>query len=419
MNIRFYNAKILTLNEQEQFEIIRGELWVNGDSIRYVGESKKPAEICAELKLEMPVWEREIDVKGNLLMPGFKNAHAHTYMTFLRSYADDLPLQEWLYQMCFPKEDKLDTENIRPLEVLGIMEYLTSGITTSFDMCYFPPVYAQVAAQCGFRAVQVSGVNSFGGSAAVVEENYLKVNETSDLTSFMIGFHAEYTTKMDLMKEIADLAHKYKSPVFLHNSETQIEVKVCLERYGKTPTQLTEELGMSRNPVRTALKMLQSEGLIVTDYYKSMTVKEITDKDINELYQLRELLEGSAFKLIFESGKAEEYSYRIEEKVVHMCAVASDVYEWELADTQMHLEIVSIFNNDRITKFYESNLSELVRVGMYSLKNGMRIVPTNENLKKMVKYMRKNDYERAFAILKKDHFMQGKDSAMKEEQKNG
>ena len=39
-------------------------------------------------------------------------------------------------------------------------------------------------------------------------------------------------------------------------------------------------------------------------------------------------------------------------------------------------------------------------------------------MKKMVKYMRKNDYERAFAILKKDHFMQGKDSAMKEELKN-
>ena len=244
MNIRFYNAKILTLDEQERFDIINGELWVKGDTICYVGESKNPAEICTELQMEQPAWEREIDVKGNLLMPGFKNAHAHTYMTFLRSYADDLPLQEWLYQMCFPKEDKLDTENIRPLEVLGIMEYLTSGITTSFDMCYFPPVYAQVAAQCGFRAVQVSGVNSFGGSAAVVEENYLKVNETSDLTSFMIGFHAEYTTKMELMQEIADLAHKYKSPVFLHNSETQNEVKECLERYGKTPTQLTEELGM-------------------------------------------------------------------------------------------------------------------------------------------------------------------------------
>ena len=87
MNIRFYNAKILTLNEQERFDIINGELWVKGDMICYVGESKNPAEICTELQMEQPAWEREIDVKGNLLMPGFKNAHAHTYMTFLRSYA--------------------------------------------------------------------------------------------------------------------------------------------------------------------------------------------------------------------------------------------------------------------------------------------------------------------------------------------
>lgn len=242
MNIRFYNAKILTLTALETFQVVEGELWVKGNTICYIGNGSDMAETMK--KEEISAWEREIDVKGNLILPGFKNAHAHTYMTFLRSYADDLPLQEWLYQMCFPKEDKLTTENIRPLEVLGIMEYLTSGITTSFDMCYFPPVYAQVAAQCGFRAVQVSGVNSFGGSAAVVEENYLKVNETSDLTSFMIGFHAEYTTKMELMEEIAKLAEKYKSPVFLHNSETQNEVKECLERYGKTPTQLTDELGM-------------------------------------------------------------------------------------------------------------------------------------------------------------------------------
>lgn len=180
-----------------------------------------------------------------------------------------------------------------------------------------------------------------------------------------------------------------------------------------TEALLTEELGMSRNPVRTALKMLESEGLIVTDYYKSMTVREITDQDINDIYQLRELFEGEAFRMIFESGRAEEYSYRIEEKVVRMCAAAGDIFEWELADTQMHLEIVSIFGNERITRFYESNLSELVRIGLYSVKNGMRIAPTNENLKKMVRYMRKNEYEKAFAILKKDHFRQGKDSALK------
>ena len=176
---------------------------------------------------------------------------------------------------------------------------------------------------------------------------------------------------------------------------------------------LTKELGMSRSPVRTAIQMLQAEGLIVSDYYKSMTVKEITDQDINEIYQLRELLEGAAFRLIFTSGCNEEYSYRIEEKIVRMCAVASDVYEWEIADTAMHMEIISIFENERINRIYENNLSELIRIGQYSIKNGMRIPKTNENLKKMIKYMRSGNYEKAYEILKADHFGIGKNSALK------
>lgn len=176
---------------------------------------------------------------------------------------------------------------------------------------------------------------------------------------------------------------------------------------------LTSELGMSRSPVRTAIQMLQSEGLIVSNYYKSMTVKEITDKDILEIYQLRELLEGKAFEQIFTSGRYDEYSYRIEEKVVRMCACANDLFEWEVADTAMHMEIISILDNDRINKIYENNLSELIRIGQYSVKNGMHIPKTNDNLKKMVKYMRKGDYEKAKEILYADHFGTGKNSALK------
>ena len=179
-----------------------------------------------------------------------------------------------------------------------------------------------------------------------------------------------------------------------------------------TEAKLTADLNMSRSPVRTAIKMLQAEGLIVTDYYKSMTVREITDKDIREIYQLRELLESSAFQLIFTSGRYEEYSYRIEEKVVRMCAAASDIYQWELADTNMHLEIISIFDNERINRIYENNMSELIRMGQCSVKNGMDISETNENLKKMILYMRENNYEAAYAILKKDHFTIGKETAL-------
>ena len=143
-----------------------------------------------------------------------------------------------------------------------------------------------------------------------------------------------------------------------------------------------------------------------------MMVKEITDEDITEIYQIRELFEGAAFELIFTSGRYEEYSYRIEEKVVRMCAAAGDLYNWELADTAMHREIISIFENERINRIYENNLTELVRIGQYSIKNGMAIPKTNDNLKKMIQYMRKGNYEKAFAILKADHFGTGKSTAL-------
>lgn len=244
MNIRFYNAKILTLKEDDTFEIITGELWVKNDTICYVGDGSNPTEILKSIGGGPVIWEREMDVKGNLLMPGFKNAHAHTSMTLLRSYADDLPLQEWLFEQVFPKEDQLTEESVYDLDILGFMEYLTSGITTCFDMYYFPPVNARAAADCGFRMVQVQGMNNFGPAPEVMEENFHIVNEMSDLSSYMVGIHAEYTTSVELMEKAAALAHKLKSPVYMHNSETAKEVKECIERHGMTPTQITDKLGM-------------------------------------------------------------------------------------------------------------------------------------------------------------------------------
>lgn len=242
MNTRFYNARILLLNEADSFEVIKGELWVKGDLICYVGDGSGTEEL---LKKEGPLcWNRQIDVQDNLLMPGFKDAHTHTAMTFLRSYADDLPLQDWLFQQVFPKEDQLTEQIVYDLDILGIMEYLTSGITSNFDMYYFPPVSAKASADCGFRTVQVSGLNDFGGTVEQMEENYHIVNEMSSLTTFMVGFHAEYTTSVKLMEQIADLARKLKSPVFMHNSETEKEVRECIERHGMTPTQITDKLGM-------------------------------------------------------------------------------------------------------------------------------------------------------------------------------
>ena len=231
MNIRFYNAKILVPAENHKFQITEGELWVKGKEICYIGDGKTGVDAVCK-NGEVLVWEREIDAKGNLLMPGFKDAHTHTAMTFLRSYADDLPLQDWLNKQVFPKEGQLTEDDVYWLNILGIMEYLTSGITSNFDMYFFPPVDAKASVDTGFRTVQTSGLNNFGGTVELMEENYHIVNEMSDLTSFIVGFHAEYTTSKELMEGVAKLAQKLKSPVWLHNSETKLEVAECKERWG-------------------------------------------------------------------------------------------------------------------------------------------------------------------------------------------
>ncbi|MCI8993437.1 MAG: amidohydrolase [Eubacterium sp.] len=256
MNIRFYNAKILKTTEDRNFQVEEGELWVQGNKIAYIGagaganassgaDAREDAGVGAKAVDAAEIsWDREIDVCGNLLMPGFKDAHTHTAMTFLRSYADDLPLQQWLFDSVFPREGQLTPEDVYHLDILGIMEYLTSGITSNFDMYFFPPENAKASVDCGFRTVQTSGLNDFGGTVELMEENYHKCNEMGELSSFVVGFHAEYTTAKTLMEQVSALAHKLKSPVFVHNSETALEVKECKERYGISPTQLMEQLGM-------------------------------------------------------------------------------------------------------------------------------------------------------------------------------
>ena len=239
MNIRFYNAKILTMEENR--EIFEGEVHIQDKKIVYVLENQDGA---GSKMAGGQVWDREIDCKGNLLMPGFKDAHTHSGMTLLRSYADDLPLNEWLNNRIFPVEAKMTAEDIYELSKLAILEYLTSGITGVFDMYLTPDSIADAFDEMGMRCVQVGGVNNFSQSVEMLEEMYQKLNTKSPLQSYILGFHAEYTCSRELLEQIAALAHKYKSPVFTHLAETESEVIGCKERYGMTPVAFLDSLGI-------------------------------------------------------------------------------------------------------------------------------------------------------------------------------
>ena len=232
--IRFYNGRLLAMNGS--MTITDDEVWTDGSLIVYVGPARDDA----------PAFEREVNLRGDLLLPGFKNAHAHSAMTFLRSFADDLPLQSWLFDKVFPLEARLTPEDVYALTKLAILEYLAGGITAAFDMYYKREAFAQAALDCGFRMV-LNGALAKWDDWSVGERDCEKFNAMGPLLSYIPGIHAEYTASVELLEFMRGLVKQSGRPFFTHNSETKKETDECVERHGLTPTALFEEHGLFEN----------------------------------------------------------------------------------------------------------------------------------------------------------------------------
>ena len=235
--IRFYNGKVLYFTRSGPV-VADDEVHVDGERIVYAGPRKASEGSC---------FDREIDLNGDLLMPGFKNAHTHSPMNFLRSLADDRPLDLWLRESCWPNEAKLDDEAVYNITRLSILEYLSSGTTAVFDMYNHSEAFSRACADSGFRAVICSAMNDFDRDPADIERDYLKLNGFgAGLVSYRLGIHAEYTTGLERLKYMVSLAEKYREPCWTHLCETKGEVEGCLSRYGMTPPQFLDSLGFFR-----------------------------------------------------------------------------------------------------------------------------------------------------------------------------
>ena len=138
MKTLFKNARILKMTDEN---IIIGHLLVKDDRIAYIGETLPSDKDIDEV----------IECNGNVIMPGFKNAHTHSAMSFLRSKTDDHTLQDWLFNVVLPREALLQPGDVYELAKVSYLEYLTSGITACFDMYYSPLESAKAAEEMGMR----------------------------------------------------------------------------------------------------------------------------------------------------------------------------------------------------------------------------------------------------------------------------
>lgn len=232
--IRLYNARIMPMLSPGDCSIVEGELWTEGDRICYVGPPRA----------DMPAFERELDLGGDLIIPGFKDAHTHNPMVFLRSFADGLPLHDWLFQQIFPREAKLYPEAIYAFTRLAVLELLSGGVTAAFDMYYHRDAYVQAVIDSGFRSILCGAVAAGDADWSVAARDFEKYNAMGPLVGYRLGFHAEYTANEELLRYISELAHTYKAEVWTHNSETKSEYEGCIERHGMSPTRYFESLGL-------------------------------------------------------------------------------------------------------------------------------------------------------------------------------
>jgi DNA-binding GntR family transcriptional regulator len=100
---------------------------------------------------------------------------------------------------------------------------------------------------------------------------------------------------------------------------------------------LAEELGISRTPLREALRMLQSEGLVEAERNRRVRVAEISPVDLEELCIMRVALEAEAIRLAVPRMTAEDLA-RLEGHMAEMAhfADAKDYRRWTVPHQAFH-----------------------------------------------------------------------------------
>lgn len=243
-------GQVLTMDGNNTV-IDNGAVAIAGDTIVEVGEK--------DLLLARHPGAELLRLDRGLVMPGLINSHTHAAMACFRGLADDLPLWTWLSEYIFPVEATLGAEMVYHSALLSMAEMIRSGTTSFCDMYLFSRQVAQAAAASGMRAWIGEVVYDFpspcyGGvenGFALLEDLFAEYRH-HPLISMTVDPHAVYTCAPELLTRLKRVAERHDALYVIHLSETRDEVAGCLERYGKTPVNHLEALGLLDSQVVAA-----------------------------------------------------------------------------------------------------------------------------------------------------------------------
>jgi len=207
-------------------------------------------EIGSDLAARYPRAEHISQAHG-LIMPGLINTHTHAAMACFRGLADDLPLMQWLQEYIFPVETKLTPEIVYQATLLSLCEMIKSGTTTFNDMYLFAGEVARATVESGMRAWLGEVLYDFPSpNYGELENGFAYTRELfaaykdHDLVTITVNPHSVYTCAPELLQRLGEAAKENQALYHIHLSENADEISTCRKRYGVSPVQHLDKLGL-------------------------------------------------------------------------------------------------------------------------------------------------------------------------------
>jgi 5-methylthioadenosine/S-adenosylhomocysteine deaminase len=195
---------------------------------------------------DAPVSAAAIVECTGILLPGLVNAHAHSPMTVLRGMGGDLPLLRWLHEVVWPAEALLTPADIEAGMLLGSVEMLRAGVTTSTEMYFHGERLARAVLDSGARAILTMGILDAPGwdwramlddVSAWIDADGLR-SGPDERIEVGYGPHSAYTLPPEALTLVGEAARARDALVHIHVAESSAEDGVQRERYGSVPAML-------------------------------------------------------------------------------------------------------------------------------------------------------------------------------------
>ena len=171
-------------------------------------------------------------------------------------------------------------------------------------------------------------------------------------------------------------------------------------------SEIAVNLGISRSPVREAFRILERDGLITTLPRKGSYITDISLQDLEELFEVRKILECYALDCIKKRTKTStEKIQSMIEKLDRNLLKKHDPFS---VISGFHYNLVELSNNSRLIELYKILAVSLRRYWMiYHIEKGQRDISL-EHHQGIADILKKGDYTGTKTLLKKHiHYVKG------------